>query len=186
MKFVIGTVATLAGVLFVVSMASANPALLPKHEGYPMKNDGSPVNGQPTANDPGQKDARGESTCCRHPVPTPATGFVELVISRRELVGRAPPAMLLTPPKKRKAGGQCPPYAIESFVGAHHPCAVFHHGGNRRAGTARHAFNDTEEKQAGGARPTPLRVAHATRRGRSAYWLSSRSTITPVAIATSR
>jgi hypothetical protein len=62
MKFVIGTVATLAGVLFVCSMASANPALLPKHEGYPMKNDGSPVNGQPTANDPGQKDARGEST----------------------------------------------------------------------------------------------------------------------------
>ena len=62
MKFVIGTVATLAGVLFVFSMASANPALLPKHEGYPMKNDGSPVNGQPTANDPGQKDARGEST----------------------------------------------------------------------------------------------------------------------------
>jgi len=62
MKFVIGTVATLAGVLFVFSMASANPALLPKHEGYPMKNDGSPVNGQPTANDPGQKDARGDST----------------------------------------------------------------------------------------------------------------------------
>ncbi|MGZ8422800.1 MAG: hypothetical protein ACXW34_08030 [Nitrospira sp.] len=62
MKFVIGTVATLAGVLFVCSMASANPALLPKHEGYPMKNDGSPVTGQPTANDPGQKDARGEST----------------------------------------------------------------------------------------------------------------------------
>ena len=62
MKLVIGTVASLAGVLFVCSMASANPALLPKHEGYPMKNDGSPVNGQPTANDPGQKDARGEAT----------------------------------------------------------------------------------------------------------------------------
>ena len=38
MKLVIGTVASLAGVLFVCSMASANPALLPKHEGYPMKN----------------------------------------------------------------------------------------------------------------------------------------------------
>ena len=62
MKLVIGTVASLVGVLFLCSMASANPALLPKHEGYPMKNDGSPVNGQPTANDPGQKDARGEST----------------------------------------------------------------------------------------------------------------------------
>ncbi len=62
MKFVIGSVATLASVLFAFSMASANPALLPKHEGYPMKNDGSPVNGQPTANDPGQKDAHGDST----------------------------------------------------------------------------------------------------------------------------
>jgi hypothetical protein len=62
MKLLFGTVATVSGVLFALSMASANPALLPKHEGYPMKNSGSPVTGQPTANDPGQSDARGEST----------------------------------------------------------------------------------------------------------------------------
>ena len=62
MKLVIGTVATVSGVLFALSMASANPSLLPKHEGYPMKNSGSPVTGQPTANDPGQSDARGESS----------------------------------------------------------------------------------------------------------------------------
>ena len=62
MKLLIGTVATVSGVLFALSMASANPSLLPKHEGYPMKNSGSPVTGQPTANDPGQSDARGEST----------------------------------------------------------------------------------------------------------------------------
>lgn len=62
MKLVLGTIATLSGVLFVSSMALANPALLPKHEGYPMKNSGSPVTGQPTANDPGQSDARGEAT----------------------------------------------------------------------------------------------------------------------------
>ncbi len=62
MKLVLGTIATLSGVLFTLSLASANPALLPKHEGYPMKNSGSPVNGQPTANDPGQSDARGEAT----------------------------------------------------------------------------------------------------------------------------
>lgn len=62
MKLVIGTVATVSGVLFAFSMSSANPALLPKHEGYPMKNTGSPVTGQPTANDPGQSDAHGEST----------------------------------------------------------------------------------------------------------------------------
>jgi hypothetical protein len=55
MKLVIGTVATVSGVLFALSMASANPSLLPKHEGYPMKNSGSPVTGQPTANASGEK-----------------------------------------------------------------------------------------------------------------------------------
>jgi hypothetical protein len=60
MKLVIGTIATVSGVLFALSMASANPSLLPKHEGYPMKNSGSPVTGQPTANDPGQTNAGGE------------------------------------------------------------------------------------------------------------------------------
>ncbi len=61
MKFVTAAVATASAILFGISMASANPALLPKHEGYPMKNSGSPVTGQPTANDPGQKDAHGTS-----------------------------------------------------------------------------------------------------------------------------
>ena len=62
MKLIIGAVATVSGVLFALSMASANPSLLPKHEGYPMKNSGSPVTGQPTANDPGQSDAHGQSS----------------------------------------------------------------------------------------------------------------------------
>ena len=61
MKLVTAAVATASAILFGISMASANPALLPKHEGYPMKNSGSPVTGQPTANDPGQKDAHGTS-----------------------------------------------------------------------------------------------------------------------------
>ncbi|HSF66765.1 MAG TPA: hypothetical protein VLA67_04980 [Nitrospiraceae bacterium] len=62
MKLLIGTVTTVSGVLFALSMASANPSLLPKHEGYPMKNSGSPVNGQATANDPGQSNAYGQSS----------------------------------------------------------------------------------------------------------------------------
>jgi hypothetical protein len=62
MKLVTAVVATASAVLFGLSMASANPALLPKHEGYPMKNSGSPVTGQPTANDPGQSDAHGTSS----------------------------------------------------------------------------------------------------------------------------
>jgi hypothetical protein len=61
MKLLTGAVATVSSMLFVCSVASANPALLPKHEGYPMKNTGSPVNGQATANDPGQSDAHGTS-----------------------------------------------------------------------------------------------------------------------------
>jgi hypothetical protein len=59
MKLIIVAVATASAILCTLSMASANPALLPKHEGYPMKNSGSPVTGQPTANDPGQSDAHG-------------------------------------------------------------------------------------------------------------------------------
>jgi len=62
MKLVLGTLATVSGVLFTLSMASANPGLLPKHEGYPAKASVSPVTGQPTANDPGQSDARGDAT----------------------------------------------------------------------------------------------------------------------------
>ena len=62
MKLVTAAVATASAVLFGISMALANPALLPNHEGYPMKNTGNPVNGQSTANDPGQKDAYGAST----------------------------------------------------------------------------------------------------------------------------
>ena len=62
MKLIIGTVATVSSVLFALSMALANPSLLPKHDGYPMKNSGSPVTGQPTANDPGQSDAHGQSS----------------------------------------------------------------------------------------------------------------------------
>lgn len=65
MKLLFGTLATVSGVLFAVSMASANPALLPKHEGYPMKNSGSPVNGQPTANDPGQTNAGGDKAALK-------------------------------------------------------------------------------------------------------------------------
>lgn len=61
MKTLMGILVAVVGVLFSLSVASANPALLPKHEGYPMKNDGSPVNGQPTANDPGQRSMGGES-----------------------------------------------------------------------------------------------------------------------------
>ena len=43
----------LAGTAFMASMAFANPAMLPKHPGYPAKGK-SPATGQSTANDQGQ------------------------------------------------------------------------------------------------------------------------------------
>jgi hypothetical protein len=76
MKLLFGTFAMVSGVLFTLSMASANPALLPKHEGYPMKNSGSPVNGQPTANDPGQTNAGGDKATLK------AAGFDDNHVSQ--------------------------------------------------------------------------------------------------------
>jgi len=65
MKTLIGTVAALAIVGFSVSVALANPAMLPKHEGYPAKASTSPVTGQATANDPGQSDGGGDKAITR-------------------------------------------------------------------------------------------------------------------------
>jgi hypothetical protein len=45
----------------VVSLALANPDMLPKHPGYPMGKAVDPVKGQPLANDPNQKNASGEN-----------------------------------------------------------------------------------------------------------------------------
>ncbi|MCS6897640.1 MAG: hypothetical protein NZM29_06660 [Nitrospira sp.] len=59
MRFFTASLATVFAVFCAFSLASANPALLPKHEGYPMKKAESPVTGQSIANDPGQPDAHG-------------------------------------------------------------------------------------------------------------------------------
>jgi hypothetical protein len=59
MKTLIGTVVTVVGVVFTLSLAQANPALLPKHPGYPGGSAVSPVTGQPLANDGGQTNAGG-------------------------------------------------------------------------------------------------------------------------------
>jgi hypothetical protein len=42
------------GVGYLGSLAFANPAMLPKHPGYPASGDKDPVTGQALANDPGQ------------------------------------------------------------------------------------------------------------------------------------
>lgn len=60
MKTLIGTVVAVVGIVFFVSLAQANPALLPKHPGYPGGKAVSPVTGQPLANDGGQTNGGGE------------------------------------------------------------------------------------------------------------------------------
>lgn len=45
----------------LVSLAFANPDMLPKHPGYPMGKSVDPVKGQPLANDPGQMNASGDN-----------------------------------------------------------------------------------------------------------------------------
>lgn len=52
---------TLGVSAFTLSMAFANPGLLPAHPGYPAKGT-SPATGQSTANDPGQTNAVGMAT----------------------------------------------------------------------------------------------------------------------------
>jgi hypothetical protein len=41
-----------------VSLAFANPDMLPKHPGYPMGKSVDPVKGQPLANDPGRRTSQ--------------------------------------------------------------------------------------------------------------------------------
>jgi hypothetical protein len=50
----------LAFVVLTSVAASANPATLPKHPGYPMGKAVDPVTGQSLANDPGRSNATGE------------------------------------------------------------------------------------------------------------------------------
>ncbi|TAJ25328.1 MAG: hypothetical protein EPO64_08335 [Nitrospirae bacterium] len=60
-RYSLRTILTILSISFcAVSLVWANPAMLPKHPGYPGGNAVSPVNGQPLANDPGQTNASGE------------------------------------------------------------------------------------------------------------------------------
>jgi hypothetical protein len=54
--------AVLTCIVLTVSLAVANPTMLPKHPGYPMGKAVDPVKGQPLANDPGQANATGEKS----------------------------------------------------------------------------------------------------------------------------
>ena len=50
---------SLVVIFFSAVSASANPSMLPKHDGYPMGKATDPVSGKPLSNDPGQHNATG-------------------------------------------------------------------------------------------------------------------------------
>lgn len=54
MKRYVAIIVMLLSVYVLGSLVFANPALLPKHPGYPASSDRSPVTGQSLANDAGQ------------------------------------------------------------------------------------------------------------------------------------
>ncbi len=60
MKTLIGGLAAVLGLFFAASLVLANPALLPKHPGYPSGKAVSPVTGQSLANDTGQHNLGGD------------------------------------------------------------------------------------------------------------------------------
>ncbi|MGH7230051.1 MAG: hypothetical protein ACREJU_01665 [Nitrospiraceae bacterium] len=60
MKAFVVAGAVIIGVGFSISLALGNPAMLPKHPGYPADKAVSPVTGQPLANDPGQTNVGGD------------------------------------------------------------------------------------------------------------------------------
>jgi len=59
MKTLIGGLTAMLGLLFTASLVLGNPALLPKHPGYPAGKAVSPVTGQSLANDTGQHNSGG-------------------------------------------------------------------------------------------------------------------------------
>jgi len=65
MKTSLLIIATFAVALLTISLAVANPDMLPKHPGYPMGKAVDPVIGQPLANDPGQINATGENSLAK-------------------------------------------------------------------------------------------------------------------------
>ena len=55
------SLSTVVGVIvFSMSVANANPSMIPKHPGYPMGKAVDPVRGQSLANDAGQSNAVGD------------------------------------------------------------------------------------------------------------------------------
>jgi hypothetical protein len=62
MKTSLTLLTVLTCIVLTVSLAVANPTMLPKHPGYPMGKALDPVKGQLLANDPGQTNATAEKS----------------------------------------------------------------------------------------------------------------------------
>ncbi len=112
MKVLISTAIVALAVVCLVSFAFANPAMLPKHPGYPIGKPTSPVTGQPLANDSGQTaaDATGASAISSSTIASTETASQSLVdpnndrIQKKMGAGRLPqvsgPDIQINPPVK--------------------------------------------------------------------------------------
>jgi len=69
----------------VVSLALANPDMLPKHPGYPTVKSVDPVKGQLLANDPGPTNASGENAVVGSAVFDDARSSQHLSINQNDL-----------------------------------------------------------------------------------------------------
>lgn len=111
MKTFIGFVVVGTILVFAAAIASANPALLPKHPGYPSGKAVSPVNGQSLANDPGEASLGGEKALRQsvessdnHTQQKLTDGDYNKRVTEREGAGRLPkvqgPQIKIEPPVK--------------------------------------------------------------------------------------
>ncbi len=112
MKGLISTAIVALAVVCLVSFAFANPAMLPKHPGYPIGKPTSPVTGQPLANDSGQTaaDATGASAISSSTIASTETASQSLQdpnnnrIQKKMGAGRLPqvsgPDIQINPPVK--------------------------------------------------------------------------------------
>ena len=73
-----------AVVPLTVSLAFANPAMLPKHPGYPMDKAVDPVTGQSLANDPGQASARSEEALTKAAIFDDARSKQNLLLNQND------------------------------------------------------------------------------------------------------
>ncbi|GKS60169.1 hypothetical protein YTPLAS18_36960 [Nitrospira sp.] len=84
MRFLLPLSTVFGVVLLSLSVAGANPSMIPKHPGYPMGKSVDPVRGQSLANDAGQSNAVGDKALAEASSAEDAHVKQELSINRQD------------------------------------------------------------------------------------------------------